>query len=42
MTSVPQSAAPAAAGAAPMSWLQAFAPGWFAAVMGTGVLLRPH
>jgi C4-dicarboxylate transporter/malic acid transport protein len=30
--------ATAAAGATPVNWLQAFAPGWFAAVMGTGVL----
>jgi C4-dicarboxylate transporter/malic acid transport protein len=29
---------PAASGAAPAHWLQSFAPGWFAAVMGTGVL----
>jgi C4-dicarboxylate transporter/malic acid transport protein len=29
---------PAGSGAAPLNWLQAFSPAWFAAVMGTGVL----
>jgi C4-dicarboxylate transporter/malic acid transport protein len=35
MTSAPASAA---GSTAPVNWLQAFAPAWFAAVMGTGVL----
>ena len=38
MTSTSQSAVPAAGRAIPANWLQVFAPGWFAAVMGTGVL----
>jgi len=39
MTSVPRTAAAADPAAVPVNWLQAFAPGWFAAVMGTGALV---
>jgi C4-dicarboxylate transporter/malic acid transport protein len=38
MKATSEATGPAAAGARPVGWLQAFAPGWFAAVMGTGVL----
>jgi len=38
MTATPATAVASPAGAPQVSWLQAFAPGWFAAVMGTGVL----
>jgi C4-dicarboxylate transporter/malic acid transport protein len=38
MTATPGTTPGSPAGAPPANWLQAFAPGWFAAVMGTGVL----